>query len=59
VRDMKLEERERTHAELQEELAARDRQLSAAVEQLQDEFDRRESEWWAKQLGKQPQAPAA
>jgi hypothetical protein len=29
------------------------------VEQMQGEFDRRESEWWAKQLGKQPQAPAA
>jgi hypothetical protein len=29
------------------------------VEQMQGEFDRRESEWWEKQLGKQPQAPAA
>jgi hypothetical protein len=28
---------------------------------MQDEFDRRESEWWAKQLGKHPEqaAPAA
>jgi hypothetical protein len=58
---MKLEERERIAAELQEEMTSRDRQLKSAVEQMQDEFDRREAEWWAKQLGKQPEraAPAA
>jgi len=29
------------------------------VAQLQDEFDRRESQWWGKQLGKDTEAPAA
>ena len=56
---MRLEERENAHAELQEQLTQRAAQLAAAVEQLQEEFDRRESEWWAKQPGREPQAPAA
>jgi hypothetical protein len=29
------------------------------IAQLQENFDRREDEWWAKQLGNRQQPPAA
>ena len=42
-----------------EELKNREGALGVYVSQLQDEFDRRESQWWGKQLGKDTEAPAA
>jgi hypothetical protein len=59
VREQRLEERERREAELANELKTREGALGVYVAQLQDEFDRRETEWWGKQLGKEPEAPAA
>ena len=56
IREMKLEEREERTEQLHDEIKTRDAQLAAQVAQLQDEFERRESEWWAKQLGNAPAA---
>ena len=59
VREQRLEAREKEGTELAEQLKSREGALSVYVAQLQEEFDRRESDWWAKQLGKEPQIPAA
>ena len=56
MREQRLEAREKEGAELAEQLKNREGALSVYVAQLQDEFDRRESDWWQKQLGKQPAA---
>ena len=55
-----VEQREKAGAELEAALSTRESDLSMYVSQLQDNFDRRESEWWSKQLGKDAgQQPAA
>jgi adenylate cyclase class IV len=60
VREQRLEQREKAGAELEAALSTRESDLSMYVSQLQDNFDRRESEWWSKQLGKDAgQQPAA
>ena len=38
-------------------LSTRESDLSMYVAQLQENFDRRESEWWTKQLGAMPANP--
>ena len=54
LRDVKLEERERQIADLQQRLAKKETDLSQYVGQVQSEMDRREADWWEKQLGKKP-----
>ena len=51
IRGDKLEEREEALAELEERLANQERELAAYVAKAQTEIQRRESEWWQKQLG--------
>ena len=51
IRGDKLEEREEVLAELEERLANQERELAAYVANAQTEIQRRESEWWQKQLG--------
>jgi hypothetical protein len=57
VREQRLEQREKAGAELEASLSSRESDLSVYIAQLQENFDRRESEWWSKQLGND--APAA
>jgi hypothetical protein len=52
LRDVKLEQRERTVGELELRLGKKESDLAQYVGQLQNEMDRRESDWWEKQLGK-------
>jgi hypothetical protein len=61
VREQRLEQREKAGAELEADGAlGRESDLSIYVAQLQENFDRRESEWWSKQPGKDVgQSPAA
>jgi hypothetical protein len=60
VREQRLEQREKAGAELEATLSTRESDLSMYVAQLQENFDRRESEWWTKQLGNNAgQSPAA
>ena len=51
IREEKLEKREAAVAEREEKLRRREGDLGAYVAQVQDDFDRRDAEWWAKQLG--------
>ena len=51
IRTDKLEEREQALADLEERLANQERELAAYVAKAQTEIQRRESEWWQKQLG--------
>ena len=51
IREEKLEKREAAAASLEEKLRRREGDLSTYVAQAQDELERREQEWWAKQLG--------
>jgi hypothetical protein len=51
IRTDKLEEREHALAELEARLANQERELAAYVAKAQTEIQRRESEWWQKQLG--------
>jgi hypothetical protein len=51
IREQKLEAREANVADREEKLRRREGDLSSFVAQVQDDFDRRDSEWWAKQLG--------
>ena len=61
VREQRLEQREKAGAELEAHLSTRESDLSMYVAQLQENFDRREAEWWSKQLGgaSASQPPAA
>ena len=52
IRLEKLEGREKAVAELEEKLGAKENQLAAYVAQAQGALQRRESEWWDKQLGR-------
>jgi hypothetical protein len=47
----KVEAREQALAELEQRLAQKEREVAAYVGQVQEDLDRRESEWWQKQLG--------
>ena len=51
IRLEKLEMREKALAELEEKLGSKETQLAAYVAQAQGALQRRESEWWDKQLG--------
>jgi chromosome segregation ATPase len=51
IRLEKLEAREQAVAELEERLGAKENQLANYVAQAQGALQRRESEWWNKQLG--------
>ena len=46
-------------AELEERLANQERELAAYVAKAQTEIQRRESEWWQKQLGHEEEVSAA
>ena len=46
-------------AELEERLANQERELAAYVAKAQTEIQRRESEWWQKQLGAEEEVSAA
>ena len=46
-------------AELEERLGKQETELAAYVAQAQTELQRRESEWWQKQLGSDAEVPAA
>jgi hypothetical protein len=59
IREQKLEKREAAVAEREEKLRRREGDLGAYVAQVQDDFDRRDAEWWAKQLGDKPLQAAA
>jgi hypothetical protein len=59
IREQKLEKREAVVAEREEKLRRREGDLGAYVAQVQDDFDRRDAEWWAKQLGDKPLQAAA
>ena len=52
IRLEKLEAREKALAELEEKLGTKENQLAAYVAQAQGALQRRESEWWNKQLGR-------
>ena len=52
----KLERRELALAELEEKLGSKETQLAAYVAQAQGALQRRESEWWNKQLGRDDDA---
>src|SRR6185436_11646456 len=52
IRLDKLEAREQALAELEEKLGTKENQLAAYVAQAQGALQRRESEWWNKQLGR-------
>ena len=54
IREDKLDAREAAVAEREEKLRRREGDLGAYVAQVQDDFDRRDTEWWAKQLGDKP-----
>ena len=54
IREDKLDKREAAVAEREEKLRRREGDLGAYVAQVQDDFDRRDAEWWAKQLGDKP-----
>ena len=49
---MKLEQRERTIGDLELRLGKKETDLAQYVGQLQAEMERRETDWWEKQLGK-------
>ena len=53
IRLDKLEIREKALAELEEKLGSKETQLAAYVAQAQGALQRRESEWWSKQLGRE------
>ena len=55
----RLEQREKAGAELEAQLSTRESDLSMYVAQLQENFDRREAEWWSKQLGGSASQPPA
>ena len=57
--EQRLEQREKAGAELEAQLSTRESDLSMYVAQLQENFDRREAEWWSKQLGGNAQQPPA
>ena len=59
IRGDKLDEREESLAELEERLAKQERELAAYVANAQTEIQRRESEWWQKQLGAEEEISAA
>jgi uncharacterized coiled-coil protein SlyX len=59
IRGDKLDEREESLAELEERLAKQERELGAYVANAQTEIQRRESEWWQKQLGAEEEISAA
>jgi chromosome segregation ATPase len=60
IRLEKLEAREQAVAELEEKLGAKENQLANYVAQAQGALQRRESEWWDKQLGSDdPEADVA
>ena len=46
-------------AELEERLRKQEAELATYVAQAQTEIQRRESEWWQKQLGTDAEVPAA
>jgi hypothetical protein len=54
IREQKLEVREAAVADREEKLRRREGDLSNYVAQVQDDFDRRDQEWWSKQLGEKP-----
>lgn len=51
IREDKLERRESIVAAREEKLRLREGDLSTYVAQVQDDFGRRESQWWGRQLG--------
>jgi hypothetical protein len=51
IREEKLERREAIVASREEKLSLREGDLGTYVAQVQDDFGRRESEWWGRQLG--------
>ena len=51
----RLERRESALAELEKRLGQKEKEVAAYVGQVQEELERRESEWWQKQFGNQPQ----
>ena len=59
IRLEKLELREAALAELEEKLGSKETQLAAYVAQAQSALQRRESEWWDKQLGSDEDAEPA
>jgi chromosome segregation ATPase len=58
IRLEKLETREQALASLEEKLGSKESQLAAYVAQAQGALQRRESEWWNKQLGRDDDADA-
>ena len=52
LREIKLEQREKTVGELELRLGKKESDLAEYVGQLQTQMDQRESDWWGKQLGK-------
>jgi uncharacterized protein (DUF3084 family) len=59
LRDEKIEKREREVAEREQRLGQRQNDLAAYVGELQDKLDERETDWWRKQLGAEPESLSA
>jgi len=60
IRLDRLEQREEKLAELEERLTKQEADLGAYVAKAQTELQRRESEWWQQQLGRDDaEVPAA
>jgi hypothetical protein len=51
IREQRLETREAEAAEREEKLQRREDDLGDYVGQVQSDFDRRDRDWWSKQLG--------
>ena len=58
IRLDKLEAREQALAKLEEKLGAKEKQLATYVAQAQGALQRRESDWWNKQLGRDEEVEA-
>src|ERR671935_54439 len=59
IRLDKLEKREQALTELEGRLKTQETELAAYVAKAQTEIQRREAEWWQKQLGSDAEVPAA
>ena len=56
MRQQRIEEREQALAELEQRLNRKESEVAGYVSQVQAELDRKEQDWWQKQLGKPPEA---
>ena len=58
IYEERLEHREKALSELEERLERKQRDVASYLDSVQEEIDRRESDWWEKQLGSRPESLA-